>query len=330
MYTRMPANWQQAQVAIAGILVAGCIAIILAGSVHGGASVLLGSIVLIQLLGLTGSRFPFGANAAYTLALFLIFVAGIFRMPSSEVISVPMLTIMMAVISVYVLVGNWRLEMETRRSYALMLRARLGAAQLSRRNTELDLLARHDALTGLANRRAYDTWIAAAWLRAQAGGAPLGLLVVDVDRFKLYNDFYGHPGGDMCLKTVSTCLRDQLRDTTDLVARIGGEEFAVLLPGATLQSCGDVAERLRGAIALLQQPHLGKATDRIVTVSIGAASMVPVLGWSTLETGPAELVRAADRALYAAKQGGRNCVYLATADTGGIASHTIRRISLAG
>ena len=109
------------------------------------------------------------------------------------------------------------------------------------------------------------------------------------------------------MQAVATCLREQLRGTSDFVARVGGEEFAVILPGATLAICGDVAERLRYAVAALEVPSGGSAGKRKVTVSVGAAKVVPGVGKGR-KAGVRSLVRLADQALYAAKHSGRNCV----------------------
>jgi diguanylate cyclase (GGDEF)-like protein len=209
---------------------------------------------------------------------------------------------------IYMLIANWRMQAEQRRSFVLTLRERLRRHDLYQRNLELDELARRDALTGLANRRAYDDWLMNSWRQARAAAAPLGLIVIDVDQFKAYNDFYGHPAGDNCLQTVARCLRDQLRGTSDHVARMGGEEFAVLLPGLGGETCADVAERLRAAVTALELPHLDNENGRIVTISCGAASLV-----AGDATAPRDLVAAADAALYHAKQTGRNRVCLADA-----------------
>jgi diguanylate cyclase (GGDEF)-like protein len=325
-YIRLPAIWQEAQVALAGVLVAICIAILLPGSAYGGTSLLLGSTVLILLLGLVGSRFPFLISALYTPAMLAVFVAGLRAMPAHGGAPDSVLIVLMGVICFYAAFGNWRLEGETRRSYALMLRARLGQQDLSSRNTELDALARIDALTGLANRRAYDGWMEAAWRQAQAEGTALTLILIDVDHFKLYNDLYGHPGGDGCLRAVAACLRDEMRGITECVARVGGEEFAVILPDLSMAACGEVAERLRRAVADLAMPHEGNGQTAnarrssgaarpdqggIVTISLGVACAHPGDRKLAPMNGYEALVRAADQALYAAKQSGRNCVYLA-------------------
>lgn len=330
VYAPLKVIWQEAQVALAGVLVAICIAIMLTGSAHGGASLLMGSVVLLLLLGLIGSRFPFAISVAYAPALFAVFVGGIAHMPHLDGPSVLVLTVLMAVISFYAAFGNWRLEVETRRSYALMLRARLAQQDLSFRNLVLNDLARHDPLTGLANRRAYDAWLDAGWRQAQAEGAVLSLILLDVDNFKLFNDFYGHPCGDACLRAVADCLQEQLRGTTDYVARVGGEEFAVILPCVTLAHGSAVAARLRSAVAALRMPHGGLGNAGHVTVSLGVASVVPAPADAGATGGPEALVRAADQALYAAKQGGRDCVYLATADASGATRPDPRRLGVGG
>ncbi len=311
VYAPLKVAWQEVQIAVSGVLVSVCIAIMLSGSVHGGASLLLGSIVLILLLGLIGSRFPFQIAVFYAPALLAVFMAGIGSVPNEDGTHYTVLSILMIVITFYAAYGNWRLEAESRRSYALMLSARLRQQDLSSRNSELDDLARRDPLTGLANRRAYDEWIESVWESAKADRTDLGLIFIDVDNFKLYNDSYGHPDGDACLQAVATCLREQLRGTTDFVARLGGEEFAVILPGATLANCGDIAERLRSAIAELELPRGSNTEGRNVTVSVGAANVIPGVGKAAQNAGLRALVHKADQALYAAKQGGRNCVYLA-------------------
>ncbi len=226
-----------------------------------------------------------------------------------------------AVTAAYLMLANWRLERESRRSYLLILRERIQRQDLSLRNTELDELARRDALTGLANRRAYDAWLAGAW--AQEAGAPrgrLGLIVIDIDHFKAFNDFYGHAAGDACLKQIALCLRDQLRGTSDLVARLGGEEFAVLLPSLTEDLCADIAERIRVAVEALEVPHQGLGQHNMLTVSLGAASHL-----ITSRATPASLFEAADAALYEAKITGRNRVCMATiAHRASIAEPVIR------
>jgi diguanylate cyclase (GGDEF)-like protein len=131
-------------------------------------------------------------------------------------------------------------------------------------------------------------------------------VIIDIDKFKAYNDFYGHAGGDVCLQTVARCLREQLRGTSDFVARLGGEEFAALLPGLPLDVCGDIAERLRLAVLALELPHVGLGPGGLVTISAGVAAVAATQG-----TSAENVFAAADEALYAAKEAGRNRVGLA-------------------
>ena len=178
--------------------------------------------------------------------------------------------------------------------------------RLAALNAELAHVAASDALTGLANRRRFDEALVAEWRRAARDGSRLSLLMIDVDRFKLYNDAYGHPEGDACLRAVAGALRDLVRRPGDLVARYGGEELAVLLPGTDPAGATTVAERCRGAVAALARPHGGNlACGGIVTVSIGCATAGPS---ETRDAEPATLVEAADIRLYEAKRTGRDRV----------------------
>lgn len=200
------------------------------------------------------------------------------------------------------LFAAWRQERELRSTYLLALRERLRGDALSVHNRALDDLARRDQLTGLPNRRAFDLWLDEPPL-ARNGGNAASLIVLDIDHFKLYNDHYGHPAGDTCLRRVAACLRDELRSETDFVARVGGEEFAVLLPGIGLQAASATAERLRSAVASMGLPHHAPGAAGVVTISAGVAC-APWLEKALARS----LVLRADAALYRAKQTGRNHV----------------------
>jgi diguanylate cyclase (GGDEF)-like protein len=208
-----------------------------------------------------------------------------------------------AAIAAYLLLGNWRMHADQRRGYALMLREKLRQHTLAVQNQALDELARQDPLTGLANRRAYDVWLEDLWQQALTGSAPLGLIMIDIDRFKAFNDINGHPAGDACLRTIANCLRDSLAGVSDCLARLGGEEFAVLLPGHDEASCIAIAERLRRAAETLGILHPALGAGRTMTLSCGVASLQP---GESISAGM--LCDAADAALYRAKQAGRNCV----------------------
>ena len=181
---------------------------------------------------------------------------------------------------------------------------RRAAAEASSRsaNAELAELARTDFLTGLANRRHYDEVFAREWRRATRTGSPLSLLVVDTDHFKRFNDHFGHRRGDEVLRAIGAQLRELAEPLDALAARIGGEEFAVLLPGLDAAEARAAAERLRRAVIRLDVPHAPEVGG-VATVSVGVAHAIPGAG---LE--PEALFQAADAALYEAKRCGRNRV----------------------
>lgn len=177
------------------------------------------------------------------------------------------------------------------------------AKQLVESNDQLARLADMDALTGIANRRALDRYLETEWNRLCRSGNPLSLLFVDVDFFKQYNDTYGHEGGDQCLVRIAELLRNQVQRAGELVARFGGEEFAVVLPESDEAHARVVAEGIRRGLETLQLPHQGSRIGKTLTLSIGGATVIPN---QTLAIDSLRL--AADEALYAAKNHGRNRV----------------------
>ena len=178
-------------------------------------------------------------------------------------------------------------------------------------NRKLAAQASTDELTGLANRRGFEQALARECRRVARESSPLSLLMIDVDRFKVYNDRYGHPQGDRCLRIVATAIADCLQRPGDLAARYGGEEIVVLLPGTQTYGAIDVAERVRRAIETIGLEHEGNSPGEIVTVSIGVATMEP--GLDDLAGRSDELVARADAALYRAKHDGRNRFVVAEA-----------------
>ena len=183
-----------------------------------------------------------------------------------------------------------------------LLRRLAAEAELVEAASKLSVVAATDGLTGLANRRAFDAALTGAWKTAAENGTPLALLMIDADRFKSYNDQYGHPAGDLVLQRIAGCIQVNTRCPGDFGARYGGEEFAALLPGAGLQSAVGIAERLRSTVAELTIPHDASPNGQ-VTVSIGVAIAHPRRG-----TGSELLLRQADSALYEAKRAGRDKV----------------------
>ncbi|WP_342114870.1 PleD family two-component system response regulator [Pseudoduganella sp. OTU4001] len=172
---------------------------------------------------------------------------------------------------------------------------------LKRQSDTLRELTLTDSLTGVANRRCFNDAIDHEWRRCLRSGAPLSVVMIDIDHFKLYNDAYGHQAGDTCLKEVARAMVHCAGRSPDLVARYGGEEFIILLPQVGAEGAETVAQRLLANIAELAIPHRMSPAGNAVTVSLGVATVQPS------DSSSAEaLVRAADQALYQAKESGRN------------------------
>ena len=163
-------------------------------------------------------------------------------------------------------------------------------------------LALKDELTGLPNRRAFNLQFERAWEEASAGGIVLGLVILDADQFKQYNDVAGHPGGDACLRSIAQVVANIAEAVQGTPARIGGEEFAVILPETTEARACEVAEAIRKSVLNLALPHPSSPSG-VQTVSLGVAARVPLGNQASIE-----LMRLADHALYSAKLAGRNQV----------------------
>jgi len=176
-------------------------------------------------------------------------------------------------------------------------------AELYAANEALRRLAVLDGLTGIPNYRRFQEVFEAEWRRALRGALPVSALMIDIDFFKEFNDAHGHQAGDECLKEVARVLSESVNRPGDLVSRYGGEEFAVMLAGTDLEGARRVAEKVRAAVADLEVPKGADAKSGQVTISVGAASIVP-----SERKSAEELIAAADRALYKAKRGGRNRV----------------------
>lgn len=175
--------------------------------------------------------------------------------------------------------------------------------ELQQVNRVLEVIALQDSLTGLPNRRRFDATLDSEFRRALRDRSMLALLMIDVDCFKQYNDIYGHPAGDECLKQIGAVILACRRRPGDLVARHGGEEFAVVLPGTDQAGALAVAEQIRAAVFALQIRHNGHDAG-VVTISIGVEAVAPEHGTNDI----LQLLRHADQALYTAKSSGRNCI----------------------
>lgn len=199
-----------------------------------------------------------------------------------------------------------RVELRARIRSALQLRHEM--LRRKKRERELEKLARKlekmtnlDGLTGIANRRCFDDTLVKEWVRNGRDDASIGLLMIDIDHFKLYNDALGHVDGDVCLCTVADAIKAAVHRPGDMVARYGGEEFAIILPHTDYDGAKSVAANIHREISRVGINHPNSSVGCSVTVSIGVAATIP-----TCQSTPEELVNAADRALYLAKQSGRN------------------------
>jgi len=170
-------------------------------------------------------------------------------------------------------------------------------------NQQLEALSNSDGLLGIANRRYFDVRLEEEWSRATREQQPLSLLMIDVDNFKHYNDKYGHQAGDHCLQAVSQAVKSVLKRSIDLLGRYGGEELVVILANTDLQGAIVVANEIKRELDQRHIPHADAPVADHVTVSIGAATMIPAPHNSS-----ALLIAKADRGLYRAKESGRNQV----------------------
>ncbi|MCP5162760.1 MAG: diguanylate cyclase [Hahellaceae bacterium] len=190
------------------------------------------------------------------------------------------------------------------RSQLLDVSSRLEVA-----NAELRRLVDVDGLTGLANRRLLDQRLPYELARCSRSQESLAVIMCDIDEFKKYNDRYGHLKGDDCLKMVASVLQDETRRATDLVARFGGEEFCIVMPGSLEGDAQDRAEAILACIRKLALPHAASATASVVTLSMGLYCCVPTQGVTATY-----VIACADKALYKAKQEGRNRLVTYTSD----------------
>jgi diguanylate cyclase (GGDEF)-like protein len=198
------------------------------------------------------------------------------------------------------IVNICELPIENARKYEKLLRTE---EMLKLANDGLYQLSTTDALTGIANRRAYDEHIELEWKRMMRNNTPLSLIICDLDSFKKFNDHYGHKAGDNCLYTVAQSIRQIATRPDDFVARYGGEEFAVILPHTKEEGALHVAEKIRIAVFQRNIPHEDSAAAPYITLSLGIATVKPPLAAGLSS---ASLFHAADSALYEAKHQGRN------------------------
>jgi diguanylate cyclase (GGDEF)-like protein len=174
--------------------------------------------------------------------------------------------------------------------------------KLEKRNVELFSLSYIDSLTGSCNRRLFDDYLASNWRVNSLSDRSLGMILIDIDHFKMYNDYYGHRQGDVCLLKVCELIRAEMNGLgLDTLARYGGEEFTVIISDTDDMSLFRIAERFRKAVEAGRIEHPASAVSDVVTISLGCACMIP-----SMDMHPESLLDAADKALFEAKEKGRN------------------------
>ncbi len=258
-------------------------------------------VVLVFLHIGIGARLQFRFAVAVNLFVYLAYAACARSSGGESALVLQNHLLLFGVVMVFGTAGNYLLERSERHGYLLACLKNRRHAALLRDAGALRELTVRDGLTQLHNRRHFDAELGRAWAEAQRAGRPVGLLQVDVDHFKRYNDHYGHPAGDRCLTDVAAVLEAVAARHDGLAARVGGEEFALLFPGQDASRVAAVAAETCDAVRALGVAHAGSTSASIVTVSVGAAALTPASGlWAS------SLVGAADAALYAAKSQGRN------------------------
>lgn len=248
------------------------------------------TIVLLFITVVVRLRFWFAVTACVAIVAVQIGAPSLANVPVPGNVPLVLITI------VATLIANYQLERESRLNYLQRLLTRIQEARLAATVVQLHDLAQRDPLTGLANRRAIDAELEALCER----GERFAVIMVDVDTFKAFNDRYGHVIGDDCLRRVAAMLRASLRNTADQIARIGGEEFVVVLPQTSVENARIMAERMRLAVCGLRIPHAG-SPEHVVTISAGVTG-------SSAPVSAGEMLSGADEALYRAKSLGRNRV----------------------
>jgi diguanylate cyclase (GGDEF)-like protein len=250
---------------------------------------------------------PVAASRVLAAIWYCCFVVTLWAAEGTQHMSRNVMALLVGAVALAVGVGlASRRETARRREFLQALNAELTSEELRHANAELERLMNTDVLTGVANRRRFESDMRAVWqsLPAKSDGCgSVGLILADVDHFKSFNDCAGHAAGDSCLRSIATTIAQVVQGETAGVARWGGEEFVVLAPGASLEGIAGLAERIRTAVERLTIPHPA-FFGRSVTVSVGAAWCGPGMACET----PDDLLRTADDALYSAKSAGRNQV----------------------
>ncbi len=305
--------WYNLGTLMSGLLWAGIIIFLIkyADSTH--------TSIVIVITGLVAT----GAAISYTTSLltYIIFSSCTLIIPAIYMImqTTPIFNIsgyLIIIFYIFLISSSWRLNRMTTKTLSfefdnkqLLIDLEDEKEKAEELAEKLKTLSSKDALTGIDNRRRLDEVLFKEWNRSARSESPLSLIICDIDYFKAYNDLYGHQEGDKCLCRIARLLEDFARRGGDVAARYGGEEFTIILPNTTLEIASGIAEQIRTAIEDLCMPHDASQVKDIVTASFGVASLIP-----SRDQTPDSLIKYADKALYKAKQTGRNRVAVADLD----------------
>jgi diguanylate cyclase (GGDEF)-like protein len=231
-----------------------------------------------------------------------------FSVPDFTGVLVANTSVLLGATILFCLYANYKLEHDERMGYLQDRREQVFDAQLQGAHDVLAHQATTDPLTDVANRRYFEAYVQDYWNRALELHHPISLILLDIDHFKRFNDHYGHQAGDRCLVAVTQAVQGCLRRTGDLLGRLGGEEFAVVMPEVNEAAALAVAQRVLSAVQARGLPHVTSPTAAVVTVSVGVVTLWPSEG---VANSAQALYAQADDALYEAKRSGRNQVMVA-------------------
>jgi diguanylate cyclase (GGDEF)-like protein len=289
------------------ILASGSIILVLELSQHPNVVHYHTGIILIVMFGNIVIRLRFWHAFSVSCLTFFLYVLTVTNItPMTPPVMINSSVVLFSAI-IFSMLANYQMERDLRWNYLRNLLTEIETIRLEKAKAELELLSSSDVLTGLANRRHCDVFLDTEWQMGIRYRTQLSMLFLDVDDFKAYNDHYGHQAGDICLQKIAIIIKECVRRPQDLCARYGGEEFIVLLPNTSMESALQLAEKIRKSVELENIPHAYSRASSHVTISIGVVSMIPQAGLNQNI-----LVEMADKALYNAKNLGRNQIQVFT------------------
>jgi diguanylate cyclase (GGDEF)-like protein len=296
----------EALVVLSGVFAAACLIAILHGSSSPLSLLYHAGLMPIVVYGNLVQRFKFAwallsSGTICGLMMVSLWAVEPGRFPHGVAVAM-LMVLLVAMVSAYTLFMNYRLELEERRRFLGFDRASFLRQEVERSRADFAAKSRQDVLTSLPNRRCFDEVLSEAWKQHDERARTLCLLLLDVDHFKAFNDRYGHPAGDQCLKLVAQALSDCVKKEGGTLARWGGEEFAVLLPGVRQAEAERIAGLLCQVVSTLGLRHEASSAAGVVTISAGGACGVPEVAGVT----STDALWLADQALYRAKTEGRN------------------------